>query len=121
MQDNKPPPIRKPPRIELPGERPATIIVHRTNICLIARAFLSNNARRMVVFVHPHPLWPEQLQPVCDRSCGALWVLKRVGEHVGITQALGKSTHAQRALFLVLARIAHQGSRLSAVRWAKQY
>jgi uncharacterized protein Smg (DUF494 family) len=34
---------------------------------------------------------------------------------------LGKSDEATLALFLVLARIAHGGSRLSAVRWAKQH
>lgn len=40
---------------------------------------------------------------------------------MGITAALGKSKAATLALFLVLARIAHGGSRLSAVRWAEQY
>ncbi len=50
---------------------------------------------------------------------GLLFVLKRIAEALGITAALGRSRLAKLALFLVLARVAHQGSRLSAVRWAQ--
>jgi len=51
---------------------------------------------------------------------GVLFALKHLADELGITQALGKSKEATQALFLVLARIAHGGSRLSAVRWAQQ-
>ena len=34
---------------------------------------------------------------------------------------LGSARESQLALFLILARIAHGGSRLSAVRWADQH
>jgi transposase len=52
---------------------------------------------------------------------GLLFALKQLADQLGITQALGKSRFAQLALFLVLARVAHQGSRLSAVRWSKDH
>ena len=50
---------------------------------------------------------------------GLLFVLKQIAETLGIGAALGHSRRAKLALFLVLARVAHQGSRLSAVRWAQ--
>jgi hypothetical protein len=40
---------------------------------------------------------------------------------VGITRVLGNAAESKLNLFLILARIAHGGSRLSAVRWAKQH
>jgi hypothetical protein len=55
-----------------------------------------------------------QLGPVF----GLLFVLQRITEALGISAALGHSRLAKLGLFLVLARVAHQGSRLSAVRWA---
>jgi transposase len=50
---------------------------------------------------------------------GLLFVLKQIAEALGIGAALGRRRLAKLALFLVLARVAHQGSRLSAVRWAQ--
>lgn len=50
---------------------------------------------------------------------GPLAVLRALAEQTGVAAALGTSVEAQRALFLVLARVAAQGSRLSAFRWAK--
>lgn len=52
---------------------------------------------------------------------GLLFVLKQLADSLGLTAALGKSRLAKLALFLVLARVAHQGSRLSAVRWAENH
>jgi len=52
---------------------------------------------------------------------GVLFALKQLADRFGISGALGKSHEALRVLFLVLARIGHCGSRLSAVRWAKQH
>ena len=48
---------------------------------------------------------------------GVLFALKHLADQVGITRALGPSAEGRLGLFLVLARIAHGGSRLSAVRW----
>jgi hypothetical protein len=53
--------------------------------------------------------------PVYGQLAGLL-VLAR---EIGIERALGASREGRLALFLVLARIAHRGSRLSAVRWAQ--
>jgi transposase len=52
---------------------------------------------------------------------GSLFALKQLADQVGITRVLGTTAAARRALFLILARIAHGGSRLSAVRWATQH
>jgi len=50
---------------------------------------------------------------------GLLFVLQQIAQALGIVAALGRRRLAKLALFLVLARVAHQGSRLSAVRWAQ--
>ena len=52
---------------------------------------------------------------------GALYVLDKIAAELGITPALGKNRLGKLALFLVFARVAHQGSRLSAVRWAEDH
>ena len=52
---------------------------------------------------------------------GVLFALKHLADQVGITRVLGTSAEGRLALFLILARIAHGGSRLSAVRWAGQH
>ena len=52
---------------------------------------------------------------------GVLFALKQLADQVGITRVLGTSAEGRLALFLTLARIAHGGSRLSAVRWAGQH
>ena len=56
-----------------------------------------------------------------DAIFGVLFVMARIAERIGISSALGRSRIAKRALFLVLARVAHQGSRLSAVRWSSHH
>ena len=57
---------------------------------------------------------------VSDRSFGALYVLAQLAERVGLHRVLGKGRRGQLALFLILARLLHPGSRLSAVRWAQE-
>lgn len=59
--------------------------------------------------------------PVSDRIFGVLFALKELAHRVGLVSALGQKRVATLALFLVLARVAHQGSRLSAVRWAADH
>src|SRR5208283_1134615 len=61
------------------------------------------------------------LDPTSDRTFGVLFVLNQLADRLGIAKALGKDIMGKLALFLVLARVAHQGSRLSAVRWAKNH
>ncbi|MCP4054626.1 MAG: IS1634 family transposase [Mesoflavibacter sp.] len=52
---------------------------------------------------------------------GVLAVLKNIADEIGITKALGTTRLARLTLFLILARISHQGSRLSAVRWVRNH
>ena len=61
------------------------------------------------------------LDPTSGLVFGLLFALKCLADSLGLTAALGKTRLAKLALFLVLARVAHQGSRLSAVRWAKDH
>lgn len=60
-------------------------------------------------------------QPVLGPVFGLLYVLKQIADELGLTAALGKTVLGKLALFLVLARLAHHGSRLSAVRWAQDH
>jgi hypothetical protein len=50
-----------------------------------------------------------------------LFALKQLAERVGLLQVLGSTRWAILVLFLIVARVAAQGSRLSAVRWATQH
>jgi len=59
--------------------------------------------------------------PTVGTVFGLLHVLKQVAEDLGITAALGKSRLGKLALLIVLVRLAHQGSRLSSVRWAENH
>jgi hypothetical protein len=52
---------------------------------------------------------------------GVLFALKQLADQVGLTRVLGTAPESKLSLFLILARIAHGGSRLSAVRWAQQH
>lgn len=52
---------------------------------------------------------------------GVLFALRQLADQVGITRVLGHAPESKLNLFLILARIAHGGSRLSAVRWAQQH
>jgi transposase len=60
-------------------------------------------------------------EPTCGPSFGVLYTLNRVAEDLGLPQVLGRTRPGKLALFLTLARVAHRGSRLSAVRWAQQH
>ena len=60
-------------------------------------------------------------EPVSDRIFAVLFVLKEVAQRLGITAALGTQPLAKLALLLILARVAPQGSRLSAVRWVEEH
>src|SRR5215470_14968245 len=61
------------------------------------------------------------LQPICGPIFAVLFVLKQLAERVGLLQGLGSERWAKLVLLLILARVAAQGSRLSAVRWAAQH
>jgi hypothetical protein len=62
----------------------------------------------------------ESAEKTCIGPCyGQLGALSALAETLGLPAALGSSRAGRLALFLVLARVAHRGSRLSAVRWAE--
>jgi Transposase DDE domain len=52
---------------------------------------------------------------------GVLFALKQLADQMGLTRVLGSAPEGEITLFLILARIAHGGSRRSAVRWAQQH
>lgn len=60
-------------------------------------------------------------EPTLGPAFGLLYALKLVAQELGITTALGNTRLGKLALFVVLVRLAHQGSRLSAVRWAEDH
>lgn len=60
-------------------------------------------------------------KPTSGPVFGVLYALKKVADDLGITRALGRPPKGKLEAFLVLAGVAHQGSRLSAVRWARNH
>lgn len=58
-------------------------------------------------------------EPVIGAAYGPLAVMLALARELGIERALGKTRLGRLALFLVLARVIHRGSRLSSVRWAE--
>ena len=60
-------------------------------------------------------------QPQLGPAFALLFVLKQLADELGLTAACGAGRAGKLALFLILARLAHQGSRLSAVRWAAEH
>jgi hypothetical protein len=60
-------------------------------------------------------------EPTSGPVFGLLFALHQIADQLGLNSALGHTRLAKLARFLVLARVAHQGSRLSAVRWAQDH
>ena len=54
----------------------------------------------------------ENCAPMCGPIFAVLFVLKQLAERVGLTRVLGTERLGKLALLLILARVAHQGSRL---------
>jgi transposase len=63
----------------------------------------------------------KDIESVLQKRIGAVWTLNTIAQRLGITKALGSDTQAKLALLQVFARIIDQGSRLSAVRFAKRH
>jgi len=55
------------------------------------------------------------------RSVGAVWVLLHLCRDLGLDKIIGSSRHGQLCLWLIMARLIEQGSRLSAVRLADEH
>jgi len=63
----------------------------------------------------------EDVKTVLGKRIGAVWALNAVAERIGLSKALGSDLDAKTALLQVIARVVDQGSRLSAVRFAKRH
>ncbi len=63
----------------------------------------------------------EDVKTVLGKSIGAVWAMKILAEKSHVSKSLGNSLQAKLALLQVIARVIEQGSRLSAVRFAKRH
>ncbi len=63
----------------------------------------------------------KDVKTVLGKSIGAVWAIKLFAEKSHVSKSLGNNTEAKLALLQVIARVIHQGSRLSAVRFAKRH
>lgn len=54
-------------------------------------------------------------------SVGAVWVINHLAKELGISRALGKSREAKLCLWMIMATLIEQGSRLSATRLAQRH
>ena len=119
-----------------PPGRPAAGIAHQTVVVHETLANLSKLPLELVALIERYckqqPLpesspatvrGPEARAAIHLGPCyGVLATLDALARQLGLVQAVGEQTRAQRlALFLIYARVAHQGSRLSAVRWSEDH
>lgn len=105
------------------GESRKTKVIHRT------LANLSKLPEKLVGLIESYceaerrgetlEVSPSEVEPVVGRAYGPMAALLALAREMGLERVLGPSRLASLALFLVLARVLHQGSRLSAVRWAQ--
>ncbi|MBN1970405.1 MAG: IS1634 family transposase [Candidatus Delongbacteria bacterium] len=54
-------------------------------------------------------------------SVGAVWTINHLAKELGISKALGKSREAKLCLWMIMATVIEQGSRLSATRLAQRH
>jgi hypothetical protein len=114
-------PVKRGPGRPAADEPRRTTVVHRT------LANLSHLPDELVAVIER---WVESSRrggstvpesggdPVVGRAYGPLAAMLALARETGIERVLGTSKRARLSLFLVLARVLHRGSRLSAVRWA---
>ena len=63
----------------------------------------------------------DDVKTVLGKRIGAVWALKVVADRIGISKAFGTDRDGKLALLQVMVRVVGQGSRLSAVRFAKSH
>ncbi|MGH7336437.1 MAG: IS1634 family transposase [Myxococcota bacterium] len=98
--------------------RPRTKVVHRT------LANLSKLPLELLALIELHCkgerfVPAKGAEPCVGPAYGALAAGLTLAKEAGIVRVLGDTRRAKLALFLVLARLVHKGSRLSATRWAE--
>jgi len=131
VQGKRVPGKRPPGRPAAGAPTPQSVVVHET------LANLSKLPPDLIDLIERHcqgqPLPPDDpspppsgLEALADIHLGpcygVLAALDGLAREIGLVQAVGEQTRAQRlALFLIYARLAHQGSRLSAARWSEDH
>src|ERR1043166_5701317 len=126
VQGKRVPAKRPPGRPAAGAAAPGSVVVHET------LANLSNlPAGPLGIFGHPRPREnPAAAASGCAAAAaihlgpcyGVLAGLDGLARELGLVQAVGEQSRSQRlALFLIYARLAHQGSRLSAARWSEDH
>lgn len=109
----------RPPK----GAKRETKVVHRTvaNLSQLPEALIELISRFCKAERDGLPLdgFVADGDPAIGPAYGPLAGLLALARESRIEQALGQTRLGRLALFLVLARVAHRGSRLSAVRWAE--
>jgi hypothetical protein len=114
--------VPRPPGRPRKGDKRKTKVVHRTLANLsklppelidLVERYCQAQRRGEVLQVSG-----ESAQPVVGRAYGPMGGLLALAREMGLERVLGTSRRGKLAMFLVLTRVLHQGSRLSAVRWA---
>ena len=123
-------PAKRPPGRPAAGTPPLkTVVVHETLanlsrlpaelVALIEGFCHGTNAAVLPTSTTPAPAAPTLHVGPCY---GLLAGLHAMARELGIVRAVGETTRTQRlALYLIYARVAHQGSRLSAVRASEDH
>lgn len=137
VQGKRVPAKRPPGRPPAGAATPKTVVVHETlaNLSKLPAGLLALIESYCRGAAPALPAAGSDAPPQGDESMHAPGVSVHVGpcygvlaglhalaRELGIVQAVGESTRLQRlALFLIYARLAHQGSRLSAARWSEDH
>jgi hypothetical protein len=107
---------------------PKSVVVHETlaNLSKLPLPLIEMIETYCKAGQNPMPEWPSAKSaatggPVeMGPAYGVLAGLRALAREMGLVEAVGESHRLQRlALFLIYARVAHQGSRLSAARWSE--
>jgi transposase len=131
VQGKRVPAKRPPGRPAAGAPAPRSVVVHET------LANLSKLPPDLIDLIERHcqgqPSPPDRPSPLPSGAgasadihlgpCyGVLAALHGLAREIGLVQAVGEQSRSQRlALFLIFARLAHQGSRLSAARWSEDH
>lgn len=131
VQGKRVPAKRPPGRPPAGAPAPKSVVIHET------LANLSKLPADLIELIERHckqqPPPPDSALPpasgggapsvIHQGPCyGVLAALDGLARELGLVQAVGEQSRSQRlALFSVYARVAHQGSRLSAARWSEDH
>jgi hypothetical protein len=112
-------PVARPPGRPAKDEPVKTRVVHRT------LANLSQLPDSLIALIERYckgNLWAGDAPSLHLGPCyGVLAGLHALASELGLMAALGPGREAKLALFMIYARVAWQGSRLGAVRWAEDH